>query len=139
MLSAIAAQRFQRVAKGTLANVLGQVLNIAGQLALVPILLRYWGNQTYGEWLALSAMVAYLSTLDLGMQTYVVNRLNQCYSLGQMDEYTRVLHSGLLVNLAIPLAGFCIALPLLFTAPLGRWLQLQDTPPATGAWVATLL
>jgi O-antigen/teichoic acid export membrane protein len=139
MLSAASAQRFHRVATGTLANVLGQVLNIGGQLALVPIFLYYWGNEIYGEWLALSAMVTYLSTLDLGMQTYVVNRLNQCYSVNDMDEYTRVLHTGLLVNLLIPAIGFAVTLPLLLTAPLTKWLQLRETDPSTAAWVAVLL
>jgi O-antigen/teichoic acid export membrane protein len=139
MLSAAATQRFNRVATGTLANVLGQGLNIGGQLALVPILLHYWGNQLYGEWLALSAIVTYLSTLDFGMQTYVVNRLNQCYSLNQMDEYTRVLHTGLLVNLVIPALGLAIALPALSMAPLVNWLQLRETSAQTATWVAALL
>jgi O-antigen/teichoic acid export membrane protein len=139
MLSATAAKRLNRVAKGTMANVLGQVLNVGGQFALVPVLLNYWGNQVYGEWLALSAMVTYLGTLDFGMQTYVVNRLNQCHSLEKMEEYTRVLHTGLLITLVIPFAGLALALPLLLTAPLGQWLQLRSTEPATAAWVAVLL
>src|SRR5512132_61695 len=105
MVSTATSKRFARLTRGTLANVLGQALNIVGQLAQVPILLSSWGNQAYVEWLALSALVAYLSTLDLGMQTYVVNRLNQCHALRRMDEYTRVLHTGMLVNTAIPFAG----------------------------------
>jgi len=131
--------RLSRVTKGTLANVLGQVLNVVAQLAQVPILLSYWGNQAYGEWLALSAMVAYLSTLDLGMQTYVVNRLNQFHALDQMSEYTRVLHTGLLLNVVLPLIGFTVALPILLMAPLSQWLQLKETSPSTAALVAVLL
>src|SRR5262249_7202375 len=92
-----------------------------------------------GEWLALSAMVAYLSTLDLGMQTYVVNRLNQFHAVGRMDEYTRVLHTGLLVNVALPSAGFLLSLPVIFLAPLTKWLQLRETGATTAAWVAALL
>jgi O-antigen/teichoic acid export membrane protein len=139
MLSAATAQRVARLTRGTLANILGQVLNTVGQLAQVPILLSSWGTQSYGEWLALSAMVAYLSTLDLGMQTYVVNRLNQCNALGQRDEYIRVLHTGMLVNTAIPGIGFLVALPLIFWAPLTRWLQLGETDPSTAAWVTAIL
>jgi O-antigen/teichoic acid export membrane protein len=56
-----------------------------------------------------------------------------------MDEYTRVLHSGLLVNVAIPIAGLCAVLPFFFSAPLTRWLQLHDTSPADASWVAALL
>jgi O-antigen/teichoic acid export membrane protein len=139
MLSAAATQRFHRVAAGTLANMIGQALNIGGQLALVPILLHYWGNQLYGEWLALSAVVTYLGTLDFGMQTYVVNRQNQCYSLNAMDGYTRVLHTGVLVNLVIPAIGLAVALPALSLAPLASWLQLRETDSQTATWVAALL
>jgi O-antigen/teichoic acid export membrane protein len=139
MLSAASTKQFHRIAAGTLANVVGQALNIAGQLALVPILLHYWGNQLYGEWLALSAVVTYLGTLDFGMQTYVVNRLNQCHSLNQMDEYTRVLHTGFMVNVVIPAVGLAVALPVLSMAPLHRWLNLSETDAQTAAWVAALL
>src|SRR3954447_19762835 len=106
MASAATTQRAARLTRGTLANILGQVLNTVGQLAQVPVLLSIWGTQIYGEWLALSAMVAYLATLDLGMQTYVVNRMNQCYARGEMGDYTRVLHTGILVNTVIPCTGF---------------------------------
>lgn len=139
MVSADTKKRILRLTQGTLANVLGQALNIVGQLAQVPILLSSWGTQVYGEWLALSAMVAYLSTLDLGMQTYVVNRLNQCHARAEKDEYTRVLHTGLLMNTAIPFAGFLLLLPLIFLSPLNDWLQLKATTPGAAAWVTAIL
>ena len=78
-------------------------------------------------------------TLDFGMQTYVVNRLNQCHAVDRMDEYTRVLHTGLLVNVLIPLAGFLLVLPIILMAPLTQWLQLKETDATTAAWVAVLL
>lgn len=139
MVSADTTKRALRLTQGTLANVLGQALNIAGQLAQVPILLASWGTQLYGEWLALSAMVAYLSTLDLGMQTYVVNRLNQCHARAQGEEYTRVLHTGLLMTTVIPFAGFLLLLPLIFMAPLTGWLQLKSTDPSGASWVTAIL
>lgn len=139
MDSSTTSPRLARLTKGTLANILGQALNTVGQLAQVPILLSSWGTQTYGEWLALSAMVAYLATLDLGMQTYVVNRLNQCHALGRMEDYNRVLHTGLLVNTVIPFVGFLVALPIIFMAPLAGWLQLRDTDASTAAWVTAIL
>jgi O-antigen/teichoic acid export membrane protein len=139
MASAATSKRVVRLTKGTLANALGQGLNIVGQLAQVPILLSSWGTQMYGEWLALSAMVAYLSTLDLGMQTYVVNRLNQCHARKQIAEYTRVLHTGLVLNTAIPFGGFLLLLPVIFLSPLNGWLQLRATDAHTAAWVAAAL
>jgi len=130
---------FRRVASGAAANVIGQVLNAAGQLLLVPVFLRYWGTERYGEWLALSAAAAYLLTLDFGMQTHVINRLTQSYTTGQMEEYARVLHSGLLMSLVVPTVGVAVVLPTIAAVPIEHWLQLRETSHAGAVLVAALL
>jgi O-antigen/teichoic acid export membrane protein len=112
---------------------------MGGQLALVPVLLQYWGTQRYGEWLALSAAVSYLTTLDFGMQSYVINRLNQAHTLGKRDEYNRILQTGLLVNTAVPAAGLLIIVPILILAGSRGWLHLHATSPSSAIWVASLL
>ncbi|MFT5284217.1 MAG: O-antigen/teichoic acid export membrane protein, partial [Planctomycetota bacterium] len=81
----------------------------AGQLVLVPIFLRAWGEARYGEWLTLSAMAAQIALVDFGVQTYVVNRLNQNYARGEIDQYNRVLHSALYWSLALAAVAFVIA------------------------------
>src|SRR5690349_17466893 len=91
----------RRVTLGALANLLSQVLNTGGQLLVVPVLLAGWGRQLYGEWLALSAAAASLAVLDLGMQSYVVNRLNQCHALDAREDYARILQSGILFSAAV--------------------------------------
>jgi hypothetical protein len=37
-----------RVGQGAAANLLGQVINVTGQLVQVPILLSAWGTHQYG-------------------------------------------------------------------------------------------
>ena len=131
--------RLGRVAAGTFANLIGQVLNLGGQLVLVPVFLTRWGNQQYGEWLALSAAVAVLTTLDLGMQTYVVNRLNQAHELNRFEEYSRILNTGLSLHLLLGTAGLVAILPALFLGPIDVWLKLQATPRSVAALVTALL
>ncbi len=124
---------------GTLANLLSQVLNTGSQLLVVPVLLAGWGKQLYGEWLALSAAGASLAVLDLGMQNYVVNRLNRCHALGVRHEYARILHSGLLFSLAIAnIAAFAVAIGL-WLAPLDQWLHFSEIGHAYAAWIGLLL
>ena len=96
----------RRVTGGTVGNVLGQVINVAGQFVLVPIFLTYWGSQLYGEWLTLSAAVAYLTLVDFGIQSYVINRMNQCYVRGELEACSRILHSALYLYLLVS-AGRC--------------------------------
>ena len=129
----------RRVANGTIANVVRQLLNIAGQIMLVPVLLTHWGNRLYGEWQILAATVAYITVLDLGMQTYVVNRMNQCYARGEMAEFNRMLNSALVFSAAVCTAAVTICLPLLWFAPLNDWFHLTLTSRSITSIVAMTL
>src|SRR3954453_412334 len=101
----------RRVSQGTAANVLGQGINVVGQLVQVPILLAAWGTARYGEWLSLSAVVAYLSLLDFGVQTYSTNRLTQCRAKGDLEQYRRVLQSAWAMNVSLALTAAAVVIP----------------------------
>jgi len=66
-----------------------QGLGTAAALLRVPLCLHVWSPALYGEWLALYSVVAYLSSFDLEVQTYAVNRLTQAYARGHLQEYRR--------------------------------------------------
>ena len=114
-----------RVAKGFLANSLGQTINAVAQIVLVPVFLAYWGRERYGEWVTLSAVIAYLAIIDFGMQMFVVNRLNQCYVNRDVEEHTRVLQSALLVSVLFSVAALAISALLLLFAPIGTWFHFR--------------
>jgi O-antigen/teichoic acid export membrane protein len=129
----------RRFVHGVLGNIFSQVINVLGQLVLVPLFLLWWGKQLYGEWLVLSAAVAYAVLLDFGMQTYVVNRLNQCYARGELREYRRILHSALLWSLLVSSAGLLLLIPSLAMLPVNRWFQLVLTGRSATTLICVLL
>jgi O-antigen/teichoic acid export membrane protein len=133
MATAAETLRIRRVTRGVLANGLGQGINACSQVVLVPIFLTYWGKQLYGEWLTLSAVVTYLAVIDFGMQTFVVNRLNQCYANHDSREHTRVLQSALALSLLFVCSASLLAAPVLLFAPIGRWFHFA----VTGRWTAS--
>ena len=45
----------------------------------MPICLKYWGKDTYGSWLALYAAFMMVRSLDVGLVSYVGNKLNYLY------------------------------------------------------------
>jgi O-antigen/teichoic acid export membrane protein len=118
---------------------MSQGTNVLGQLVQVPILLAAWGTAQYGEWLSLSAMVAYLSLLDFGVQTYSTNRLTKCWAVGDRAQYLRVLHSAWTLNVSLAATAFTLAFPLLMSAPFDRWLQLHVTGHRVALMAAILL
>jgi O-antigen/teichoic acid export membrane protein len=131
--------RAHRFTHGAAATLLTQVINTVGQIALVPIFLGAWGDQLYGEWLTLSAAVAYMIALDFGMQNYVVNRLTQSYAKADLESYTDILHSALYWSLVITGGALGLVGVALLFAPLDEWFQFALTSRTIAAVVAALL
>jgi O-antigen/teichoic acid export membrane protein len=129
----------RRVAKGTLANVVRQLLNVVAQIVLVPVLLRFWGDQSYGEWQILAAAVSYMTLLDFGMQTYVVNCMCQCHARGDMQEFTRSLHSALAFSATMCMIAVLVVIPTIAFAPLNDWFQLTITSRDTAVIVSGMI
>ncbi len=129
----------RRVGRGTAANLLGQGINVVGQLVQVPLLLAVWGTSQYGEWLSVSAIVAYLSLLDFGVQTYATNRLTRCRATGDLAEYRRVLQSAWALNVTLAAGAALLAIPALLVLPFDRWLQLNVTGHRVAWMTASLL
>jgi O-antigen/teichoic acid export membrane protein len=140
VLSALpGGRRARRVTLGALANLLSQVLNTGGQMLVVPVLLAGWGKQLYGEWLVLSAAAASLAVLDFGMQSYVVNRLNQCHALDAREDYARILQSGILFSAVIANIAALATAPALWLLPVERWLKLSQETHFQAAWIGLLI
>jgi O-antigen/teichoic acid export membrane protein len=112
-----------RVRRGTAANIIRQLLNIVGQLLLVPILLKFWGGEMFGQWQMLTAGAAYFALLNVGFQTYATNRMNQHYSRNEMVEFNRTLHSSLFLAVVLALTGITLAVAIALVLPTGTWLK----------------
>src|SRR6266550_7806953 len=95
----------KRAALAFVAFFFGHGIAIVGSLLLVPLYLHVWSPALYGEWLALYSVVAYLSSLDLGVQTYAVNRLTQAHARGDLQEYRRVQHTAFVFYFCLALLG----------------------------------
>lgn len=129
----------RRLTRGTLANVLRHGITVGAQVIMLPLLLKHWGTQVYGEWQTLAAAATYVAVLDFGMQTYVVNRMNQAYSVGEMREFTRTLQSALWFSAIIAGLAALVIAPALMLLPLDSWFHLTVTTRGAAAGVAVIL
>jgi O-antigen/teichoic acid export membrane protein len=110
-----------------------------GALFLVPLYLKYWSPSLYGEYLALSAVVSYFASLDIGMQQAAINRMTQAYAKGDFQEYRSVQHTALAFYLSLAIGGTCLAAIFFQAAAVSRWIGLKLTTPATAYLVLVLL
>jgi len=115
-----------RVLRGTAALSVVAVINTLSQLAIVPVALHFWGAGKYGDWVGLSALVAFLGLSDIGIQTYVVNRMSARYARGEGEALTFDLHSAL--RLQLPLVGslWCFIALGAWWLPVGKWLAISS-------------
>ncbi|MDP9065074.1 MAG: hypothetical protein M3O06_04305, partial [Pseudomonadota bacterium] len=116
----------QRILRMLASFFTGQGVSIVSQLLVPPFfLLRYAdGVEVYGEWLALSAAVTYLGTLNYGIQTYANNQMTIIYNRGDVDAAKSVQSSALRLLLlligVVAMAGVTV-----FFMPVARWLNLH--------------
>lgn len=114
-----------RVSKGMGALSLGSAVNIISQITIVPVALYAWGKFRYGEWILLTGLVQLVRLTDLGLQTYVMNRLCGAHAQQDRRELQHVLHSAVRVQLSLVLAVYGAIAIALVTVPWVRVLGLQ--------------
>ncbi len=112
-----------RIVKVMAALMTSNVVNLIAKLVLPPIFLYRYGTTLYGEWLALSGAVAYLSTLNFGIQTYVTQDLTVRYQRNDLERYHLQQSTSLRVLLGILGTAAVICL-VVFTLPVQNWLRL---------------
>lgn len=112
-----------RIAKVMAALLTSNLVSVATQLLLPPIFLLRYGTTLYGEWLALSVAVAYLSTLNFGIQTYVTQDLTVRYQRNDMASYHVRQSTALRLLLGI-LGTAALASLAVFALPLPSLLHL---------------
>ncbi len=129
----------KRILKLLLAFFTGQGVTVVTQLLVPPLFLHRYahGVEAYGEWVTLSAAVAYLNTLNYGIQNYSNNQITIHFNRGEVEEGRAVQASAfrlLLIAVALPaLAGAAVLL-----MPLAKWLGLRYVS-SSGASVTVFL
>jgi alpha-maltose-1-phosphate synthase len=107
-----------RVLAGMGANSFGMALSIGIQLASLPLFLYYWDTATYGNWLILSAIPAYLSMADVGMVTAAGNKVVMAMGKGDETEANRVFQSAQLFMAVVCSGVAMLAIPTALFVPL---------------------
>jgi len=114
-------------------------VNIFGNLLVVPLFLSRWPIRMYGEWLALSAVVAYFGVTDMGMNSAAANAMTAAYSRGDQLRYRFLQASAMVFYLGMALGSVLLFGGLLMIAPIPVWIGIHQIPLSTAKWVLWLL
>jgi O-antigen/teichoic acid export membrane protein len=113
--------RNSRVVRGVSANVYSQLVQTALQLLSVPILATHWGLETYGAWLLIFTIPAYLAFADFGFAAAAGNDMTHSIARGDRAVAIETFQA---VRTAVAVAcltalGICAA--ILYSLPDARF------------------
>jgi O-antigen/teichoic acid export membrane protein len=127
-----------RAAKISLVTGFSTLLSIGFQLLSVPICLKYWGKETYGNWLALFAAFLLVRSLETGFVSYVGNKLNALYHRDQnaLREHLASSIAGIAVIGTLQLS---IAVAAIFSERIVLWVGVASGPASDHRSTVALL
>jgi len=130
----------RRIFKMGAAFLMGQGVSLVTQLLVPPIFLRRYTNglEIYGEWIALTAAVNYLGTINFGIQTYANNQAAILHNRGEIGS-CRSLQASALWLILILLLVLAPASGILVILPIARWLDLRHVTQSQAGWTLYLL
>lgn len=130
----------RRILKLLGAFFMSQGVTVVSQLLVPPIFLHRYphGIEMYGEWIALTAAVTYLGTLNSGIQSYSNNQMTLHYNRGEVKEFKIVQSSALRIMLGFLLVAGGLGLSILFM-PVARWMGLRYIGSAAAALTLLLM
>ncbi len=112
------------IAKNLSALFSSHAITVVQQVALVPLFIHGYGKAGYGEWLAISAAVSYLGTLDFGVQTFVNQDLTVRYHRGDMADFHVNQSTALRLLLGI-VSVAAVAATVVFVLPMQHLLKMD--------------
>ncbi len=130
-----------RLISGSAASWMRIGITMISQIALVPLYLNYWTVETYGVWLAIQALVAIMTMMDLGHQTFLGYEFLR-FGRNNIRELSRYLWSGAGMGLVIGTVQILLILIFIYTGLLPYLLgrsDLQDTALTDAAGAVLLL
>ena len=79
------------------ANLFGIGVNLLNQIVLVPFYIVYWGNDLYADWIILTALTAFFSMSDIGLNSVIQNRFSIKLAENDSKECNSLLTDNFLI------------------------------------------
>ena len=116
----IARFRNSRLVRGISANVYAQAVQTTLQLLSVPILATHWGLETYGAWLIIFTVPAYLAFADFGFAAAAANDMTVSIARGDRAAAVRTFHAVRAATTTVCLIAVAICAAAIYSFP-ERW------------------
>jgi O-antigen/teichoic acid export membrane protein len=114
-----------RLISGSTAQWMRMGILLISQIALVPLYLNFWSVETYGVWLAIQALIAIITMIDFGHQTYLGYEFLRLANTNK-NELSKNLWSGVIAGCCIGMFQIVLILILIYSNALPGFLGMAD-------------
>jgi len=134
--------RARRIAQNVLSNWLALAVTTVVGFFLSPFVVHHLGNLTYGVWVIIMSLVAYMNLLDLGLRGAVTRFVSKGTAQENHEESSRAVSGALWIRLWISAAVigaglvFSAAFNHIFAVPVALQQAARITVLVTAATVA---
>jgi O-antigen/teichoic acid export membrane protein len=113
--------RNSRVVRGISANLYSQLVQAALQLLSVPILATHWGLETYGAWLLIFTVPAYLAFADFGFAAAAGNDMTHSIARGDRAAAIETFQAVRTAVAGVCLVALGVCAAILYSLPDARF------------------
>jgi len=121
--------RNSRVVRGISANVYSQLVQTVLQLLSVPILATHWGLATYGAWLIIFTVPAYLAFADFGFAAAAGNDMTHSIARGDRASAIETFQAVRTAVTAVCVIALGVAALILSAVPDRRFAFVAGLTP----------
>jgi O-antigen/teichoic acid export membrane protein len=107
-------------------NIFSRGVSTLIQVVSVPIFLKHWGVNLYGEWLVLNSIPSYFNLSDVGFGSTAGNEMTMLMAGGKQEEALDVFQSVLALTTGLSGAIGAIFLAVVWYLPFNRWLHVNS-------------
>jgi O-antigen/teichoic acid export membrane protein len=116
--------------KKTISNIISLFVfrggNILIQLLLVPVSIRFISAPSYGLWLTISAMIGWLSIMDIGLANGLRNTLTMAIVENKIDLAKKYVSTSYALLILISIVGFLTCYWFIGHINWLRWLDIPS-------------
>ena len=124
------AKRNVRILATTFSGVFGKGVMIVSNLIMVPLTLRYLGEEMYGLWLTISSVILMLYLSDLGIGLGLLNAVSAAYGKDDEGAARRCVSSSFIGITGLVLVGGLVLFSCRSLVPIEWVLGVKDSAAA---------
>jgi O-antigen/teichoic acid export membrane protein len=129
----------RRIILGVTGQATFRGVTALGSVLVIPALIHGWGVKGYGEWIALTALLSYMSYSNFGLVSTSMNEMIMASGAGDFSRAARVFQMSINLTLYVIAPILLAASILLVITPAFRIMNFHTISKYDASWITVIV